>query len=91
MKPEIIGWASSVLLLVTLTKQVWKQYQSGTIKGVSRWLYWGQIAASAGFTAYSALLHNWVFIVTNALGVCSAVAGALIFHRNRLREINRPG
>jgi MtN3 and saliva related transmembrane protein len=83
---EWIGWASSLVLLATLVKQVWKQYRTETVAGVSRWLYRGQIAASAGFVAYSAMLHNWVFIATNALGFLSAVAGAVIFHRNRRRS-----
>ena len=34
MKVELIGWASSLILLLTLTKQVYKQWQSGTVEGV---------------------------------------------------------
>jgi MtN3 and saliva related transmembrane protein len=78
---EWIGWASSLVLLVTLIKQVWKQYRTETVAGVSRWLYWGQLCASAGFTVYSALVHNWVFIATNALGFVSAVAGTVIYYK----------
>ena len=85
MTPELIGWASSLVLLATLTNQVWKQHRSTSTAGVSKWLYWGQIAASAGFTAYSALLRNAVFIVTNALGLFSATAGAVIYYRRRRR------
>src|SRR5207237_1892279 len=66
MRPELIGWASSLILLVTLLKQVWKQYRARTVEGVSKWLYWGQTAASGGFVAYSALLPNRVFLVPNA-------------------------
>jgi len=50
---DAIGWASSVVLVLTIGKQVWKQWQAGSSEGVSRWLFLGQIAASVGFTAYS--------------------------------------
>jgi hypothetical protein len=30
---EIIGWASSLILLATLVKQVYKQWADGTAKG----------------------------------------------------------
>jgi MtN3 and saliva related transmembrane protein len=90
MGKDLIGWTSSVLLLLTLMKQVHKQWETGTSKGVSQWLYLGQIAASTGFTAYSALVGNVVFIVTNALGLVSAIAGYVIFTRNRRRDRERP-
>ena len=48
---ELIGWASSAILLATLVRQVRKQWREGTSEGVSRWLFVGQTAASAGFTA----------------------------------------
>ncbi|GAC1352267.1 MAG: hypothetical protein NVSMB1_13450 [Polyangiales bacterium] len=83
-----IGWASSFILLLTIGTQVGKQWKEHTVKGVSRWLYVGQIAASIGFTAYSWLLHNWIFVVTNALMLCSAVIGIVIYVRNK-RETAR--
>lgn len=64
---EIIGWASSIILLITLIKQVYKQWKEGTGEGVSKWLFVGQVFASIGFTVYSYLLGNWVFTVTNAV------------------------
>jgi MtN3 and saliva related transmembrane protein len=75
---EIIGWASSVILVLTLAKQVHKQWQAGTSEGVSRWLFAGQMAASGGFTIYSVLVRNWVFVVTNALMVLNGVVGYTI-------------
>jgi MtN3 and saliva related transmembrane protein len=42
---------------------------------VSRWLFVGQLATSLGFTIYSALLGNVVFVVTNGLMVLNALAG----------------
>lgn len=64
---EIIGWASSIILLATLIKQVYKQWKEGTGEGVSKWLFVGQVFASIGFTVYSYLVGNWVFTVTNAI------------------------
>ncbi len=82
---EIIGWASSVILLLTIGKQVWKQWREQTSEGVSQWLFIGQIAASAGFTIYSWRLNNPVFIITNSLLLLSAVVGLALLFRNRRR------
>jgi uncharacterized protein with PQ loop repeat len=72
---EAVGWASSVILVLTIAKQVHKQWQSGHSEGVSTWLFAGQLAASAGFTVYSVMVKNWVFVVTNALMVANALVG----------------
>jgi uncharacterized protein with PQ loop repeat len=82
---ELVGWLSSAILLLTLSRQVAKQWREGTSEGVSRWLFVGQTAASAGFTAYSLLVRNWVFVVTNTLILANAIAGALIVRRQRGR------
>ena len=47
---EIIGWFSSLILVVTIAKQVYKQWREGTSEGVSKWLFVGQISASLGLT-----------------------------------------
>jgi hypothetical protein len=40
-----------------------------------------------GFTAYSFLIGNWVFVATNALMAASAVVGlAIVLHHRRKRE-----
>ncbi|WP_132999234.1 hypothetical protein [Luteimonas arsenica] len=75
MNPDIIGWAASAILLATLSRQIVTQWRDKDAKGVSRWLFVGQIAASTGFVVYSWLLDNWVFIVTNALILLTAVVG----------------
>jgi MtN3 and saliva related transmembrane protein len=80
---ELIGWASALVLLLTIAKQVHKQWQDRTSEGVSRWLFIGQVTASLGFTVYSWLVENWVFFVTNLLILLSAIAGEVIFIRNR--------
>ena len=85
---EALGWLSSVVLLLTIGKQVYKQWQSRSVEGVSKYLFVGQIAASAGFTLYSVLVHNWVFVVTNALMLASAIVGVTIYVRN-VRSVRR--
>jgi len=75
MNPDLVGWAASAILLATLSRQILTQWQDKDAKGVSRWLFAGQIAASTGFIIYSAMLDNWVFIVTNTLILLTAVIG----------------
>lgn len=87
---EVLGWASSAVLVLTIGQQVWKQWKEGTSKGVSRWLFLGQMAASLGFTAYSWLVKNWVFVATNALMLGNALLGYGIVLRHRRRERLRP-
>jgi uncharacterized protein with PQ loop repeat len=88
---EAIGWLSSLVLLLTISQQVYKQWHEGTSKGVSRWLFVGQMIASAGFTIYSWLVHNWVFVVTNGLMLVSALVGYAIVLRHRRREATSDG
>ena len=83
---EAIGWFSSFILVLTIGKQVYKQWKSGTSEGVSKWLFIGQITASTGFTLYSILVRNWVFVVTNALMLVSAIVGGLIVIQHRRAE-----
>ena len=80
---DIIGWLSSVVLLATVARQVFTQWRSGSTAGVSRWLFIGQLSASTGFALYSYLLHNWVFLVSNLALLLTAVAGELIYIKNK--------
>jgi MtN3 and saliva related transmembrane protein len=75
---EVIGWASSLVLIATIVKQIHKQWQARSSEGVSKWLFVGQSAASLGFTVYSWLVRNWVFVVTNAVLLLTGIAGFLI-------------
>lgn len=77
---EIIGWASSGILLVTLIVQIHKQWKLESHKGVSQWLFIGQLAASTGFTAYSIGTGNIVFTVTNSFLVLSTLVGIYIYY-----------
>lgn len=76
---EIIGWASSVILLLTLIKQVYKQWKDGTSEGISSFLFVGQLLASIGFTVYSYLVKNWVFTITNILLTINNVIGICLY------------
>ena len=72
---DVLGWVSSLVLLLTLGQQVRKQWISRESRGVSTWLFIGQLAASTGFAVYSYLLDNWVFLTTNLLLVINALIG----------------
>lgn len=78
-----IGWASSVILLATLSRQAYTQWKSRDVRGVSRWLFVGQLTASVGFTVYSFLLGNWVFASSNIAILVTAIAGEAIYLRNK--------
>jgi MtN3 and saliva related transmembrane protein len=85
---EAVGWISSFILVLTIGKQVYKQWKEGSSKNVSKWLFVGQLAASLGFFVYSLLVNNWVFVFTNGFMVLNAVAGLVItlYHRRRERR-----
>ncbi|HEX4946830.1 MAG TPA: SemiSWEET family transporter [Blastocatellia bacterium] len=88
---EVIGWSSSIILLLTISKQIYKQWQEGSSEGVSKWLFIGQVAASAGFTIYSWLVRNWVFVITNSLMLISAFIGLgiVLYHRQTTNTENQ--
>jgi hypothetical protein len=46
-------------------------------------LFIGQITASIAFIVYSWLLGNWVFVVTNALMLVTAILGQWVYLTNR--------
>jgi len=83
---EAIGWISSLILLLTIGKQIYKQWHEGSSEGVSKWLFIGQMAASSGFTLYSVLVRNWVFVFTNGFMVLNGLLGYYITRRHRKRE-----
>jgi MtN3 and saliva related transmembrane protein len=79
---DAIGWFASVVLLATLSRQVYRQWRERSTEGVSHWLFIGQTTASAGFLVYSWLLANWVFVFTNAALLVTGVVGQIIYKRN---------
>jgi hypothetical protein len=82
----MIGWGAAVILFATVSRQVWTQWRVGTAVGVSRWLFIGQMAASAGFIVYSWLLSNWVFVFTNLLMLCTAGFGQWCYVRAQEKD-----
>ncbi len=66
-------------MLLTLIKQVYKQWKDGETEGVSKWLFIGQLFASVGFTVYSYLVENWVFMVTNGLLTINNIVGISLY------------
>ena len=72
------------MLLLTIGTQIHRQWRKRTSEGVSPWLFVGQMIASAGFSIYSALVRDWVFIVTNSLMLVSAAVGlGIVLHHRR--------
>jgi uncharacterized protein with PQ loop repeat len=83
---EVIGWASSVALILTIATQIARQWRDHTSAGVSTWLFVGQLAASVGFTIYSLLVRNWIFAVTNGIMIVNALIGYGITVRHKRRR-----
>jgi uncharacterized protein with PQ loop repeat len=86
MWTELIGWTAATILLLTISRQVYTQWRERSTRGLSRWLFTGQLAASTGFVVYSWLLGNWVFVVTNVLMLATAGVGQWIYLSNERRE-----
>ncbi len=88
---ELIGWFSSLVLILTIGKQVYKQWQEGSSENVSKWLFIGQLVTSIGFTVYSWFVRNWVFVVTNGVMILNGLAGLLIvrYHRRQAERKER--
>jgi MtN3 and saliva related transmembrane protein len=80
---ELIGWASSVILLATIMRQVYTQWKTKSTAGVSHWLFIGQLTASIGYTVYSYLLHNWVFLTSNVALLVTAIFGQFLYIHNK--------
>lgn len=87
MTTEVIGWLATAVLLATLTRQVYSQWQSQSTEGVSSWLFVGQLVASALFFTYSVLLGNYVFAASNAMLIVTAAFGQWILRVNRARGL----
>lgn len=85
MMIECLGWGSSLILLATLVRQVYTQWRSGATAGLSKWLFVGQCTASVGYTVYSFMLHNWVYVSSNLAILVTAVVGEGLYLRNKRR------
>lgn len=83
MEPaDWLGWGASAVLLATLGRQIVVQWRERSTEGVSGLLFAGQILASLGFVAYSWMLQNWVFVVTNTAILLTAFVGQWVYRRN---------
>lgn len=84
---DLIGWAASIVLLVTVVAQIVKQWKSRSSQGVSAWLFVGEIVSALLFLWYAVTIHNAVYVTTNTLMVVASSAGLgiLAWHRRRGR------
>lgn len=89
MLTDLTGWISALILILTISRQVYTQWKTRSTAGVSKWLFIGQLAASAGFVLYSFLVDNWVFVATNSFMLLVAITGQLIYLRNKRNEARR--
>lgn len=83
---DLIGWAASAVLIATLVRQTVTQWKADEPQGVSSWLFAGQMAASVLFIAYSLILRNAVFVVTNSLILVTAMIGQWVYLRATRRR-----
>ncbi len=82
---QLIGWAASAVLVCTIGSQVFKQWHDDTSKGVSLYLFLGQILANGLFLTYASLTGDVVFIVANALLLVTSLVGLAIKYRHQQR------
>lgn len=72
---EIIGWISSLILVLTLAAQIKKQYTEKTSIGISKLLFSGQMLAELGFVIYSIAISSWIFVFTSSLLLLENIIG----------------
>ncbi len=72
---QVIGWAAATVLVLTIGSQVYKQWHDQTSKGVSLWLFAGQIVANSLFLTYAAITGDTVFLVANGLLLLTSLLG----------------
>jgi MtN3 and saliva related transmembrane protein len=90
MLTEMVGWISALILILTISRQVYTQWRTKSTVGVSHWLFVGQVAASVGFVIYSFLVENWVFVAANACILVTAMVGQYIYMRNKHNSSEKP-
>jgi uncharacterized protein with PQ loop repeat len=81
--PEPLGWLASLILLSTISRQIWRQAHAPTVEGVSKWLFIGQMSASVLYLVYSILVKNPVFMASNAALLVAGIVGQVIYLRRR--------
>lgn len=83
---QIVGWAAVTALFLTMAGQAWKQWRDRVKHGISKFFFAGQIASSALFLTYSAMVGDRVFVVGNTLVLAAAITGGTILWWNRTRR-----
>src|SRR4051812_37429685 len=84
----LVGWLSSLILVVTLGQQVLGQWRSGTSDGVSPALFFGQVTSSIGLAWYSWTARDWLYVSLNlVMGLTSVVGWAVLVHHRRRRQL----
>lgn len=78
---EWLGWVAAIILVLTLFAQVKKNWEEKKLRGVNPLLYYGQATASFCFALYSFSIGSWVFVITNAFCLLSAIIGIYLVHR----------
>jgi len=63
--------------------QAWKQWKDDVKRGIGKFFFVGQVAASSLFLAYSVMLGETIFVVGNALVLTASIAGGVILWYNR--------
>jgi uncharacterized protein with PQ loop repeat len=81
---SFIGWAAAAILIATISSQVYKQWNDETSRGVSIWLFLGQIAANGLFLTYAILVDDPVFIAANGVLLLVSFVGLYIKRRHTL-------
>jgi MtN3 and saliva related transmembrane protein len=87
---NIIGLLAIAILVATLVGQTLKQWDERTTRGMARWSFLGQVAASAGFVLYSLMVGSLLFAVANGLILIGAVASYVVLRMNRRRVAAPP-
>jgi hypothetical protein len=82
---EWIGWTAAALLLATTLREVRQQWHADSNEGVWPWMFAGYFLASTGFTVYSALGGQTLFLVVNAMLMVTNAVGQALYWRNAWR------
>lgn len=80
---QIVGWSATLLLILTLGQQAWRQWNDPRCVAVPPLLFAGQCGASILFIVYSVLVGDPVFVAANALILLTALAGLVASWRQR--------
>jgi lipid-A-disaccharide synthase-like uncharacterized protein len=82
---DLVGWSATLILVATLGRQAWLQWNDRHSSSVPPLMFGGQCLASVLFIAYSAMVGSAVFVVANSLILLTALAGFVASLRHRSR------